>query len=214
MKNKLRKIIKYNLILLALVVIYVFVIGLIPLGTYKGIAYSLTFSLIYLISAGLISEKGHTGMFVYAGITIAVLWLSELLHLELVSILSAIISIGFIILIIIMLLTRVARSNQVSILEFIEAVNIYFLMGIIGSILFRVVYEFVPGNSFNLPDNNIIPNIDFIYFSFVTLTTLGYGDITPIDPFAKSLAVFLSISGQLYLTMIIAVLVGKYLSKK
>jgi hypothetical protein len=53
---------------------------------------------------------------------------------------------------------------------------------------------------------------DYLYFSFVTLTTLGYGDITPVSAFAKSLTIFIAITGQLYLTILIAMLVGKYLS--
>jgi len=50
-----------------------------------------------------------------------------------------------------------------------------------------------------------------VYLSFETITTLGYGDITPNSPFAKNVAIFLSFAGQLYLTMIIALLMGKYL---
>ena len=55
---------------------------------------------------------------------------------------------------------------------------------------------------------------DFIYYAFVTMTTLGYGDITPVGSMARSLSIFFSVTGQLYLTMIIAILVGKYLSQK
>jgi hypothetical protein len=41
---------------------------------------------------------------------------------------------------------------------------------------------------------------------------LGYGDVTPVSAFAKSLTIIIAISGQLYLTILIALLVGKYLS--
>ena len=46
--------------------------------------------------------------------------------------------------------------------------------------------------------------------SFVSLTTLGYGDIVPITDAAKSLAVFLGIVGQMYITIIVGIMVGKY----
>ena len=49
---------------------------------------------------------------------------------------------------------------------------------------------------------------DGIYFSFVTLATLGYGDITPITPIARGLAVFEAIVGQFYLAVLVARLVG------
>ncbi len=99
-------------------------------------------------------------------------------------------------------------------MEFVEAINAYFLLGIIGSTLFKIVYQLLPGTSFRIPVENLMPNVDFIYFSFVTLTSVGYGDITPIDPVAKSLAIFLGVVGQLYLALTIALLVGKYLSAK
>jgi len=54
---------------------------------------------------------------------------------------------------------------------------------------------------------------DYLYFSFVTLTTLGYGDITPVSSFAKSITILIAITGQLYLTILIAFLVGKFLSR-
>jgi len=45
------------------------------------------------------------------------------------------------------------------------------------------------------------------------VTTLGYGDITPANALAKSIVFLLAISGQLYLTLLVAMLVGKYLSR-
>ena len=54
----------------------------------------------------------------------------------------------------------------------------------------------------------------FIYFGFVTLTTLGYGDITPALPLARSLATFTTLVGQLYLVIIMAFIIGKFLNTK
>lgn len=53
----------------------------------------------------------------------------------------------------------------------------------------------------------------FIYYSFVTLTTVGYGDITPNSSAAKVLTIFLCTAGQLYLTVLVGLIVGKYISK-
>lgn len=205
---------KYNLLMFTLIFIYVFIIGLIPDNNYRAEIYSIVFTTIYAVAAKIISSKGNRRYFIYAGITIAAMWMAEIFNFHLVAIISAIISIIFLILIISFMVIKIAQSKKVGLVEFVEAINIYFLMGIIGSILFRIVYSFLPGDSFNIPGETLQPTIDFIYFSFVTLSTTGYGDITPIEPFAKSLSIFLSICGQLYLTMIIAVLVGKYLSSK
>jgi hypothetical protein len=66
----------------------------------------------------------------------------------------------------------------------------------------------LPG-SFSHPDT--IAKLDFnsfSYFSFVTMTTLGYGDISPVSPAAKSMAITQAITGQVYLAVLVARLVG------
>ena len=55
------------------------------------------------------------------------------------------------------------------------------------------------------------PVENLLYYSFVTLTTLGYGDITPIHPVARTLAYLEAVIGQLYIAVLIASLVGRYL---
>ena len=55
---------------------------------------------------------------------------------------------------------------------------------------------------------------DFLYFSFVTLTTLGYGDVTPVHDVAQMLAVAEAVTGQLYLTIFVARLVGLYVGAR
>ena len=55
---------------------------------------------------------------------------------------------------------------------------------------------------------------EYIYFSFVTLTTLGYGDVAPIAPLTRALAFLEAAFGQLYLTILVAALVGMLLSRE
>jgi voltage-gated potassium channel Kch len=92
----------------------------------------------------------------------------------------------------------------------LRAVNIYFLIGIVGAIIFRSIYVSDP-SAININDNNVLKSTDLVYFSFETITTLGYGDISPGSPLAKNVSVLLSFAGQLYLTMIGALLIGKFL---
>lgn len=54
----------------------------------------------------------------------------------------------------------------------------------------------------------------FSGFSFISITTVGYGDITPMTPPAQSLTMVLNIIGQFYLAIVIAVFVGKYINEK
>jgi len=214
MKNDLNINEKYNLLLLLLAFIYVFVIGLIDIDELRNNAYRIVFTIIYIVAAKVITGGIGKKFFTFAGLAIALFWMAEFMHLEIVSWISFVVSIIFLSLIIFKMILRITKSETVGLLEFVEAINAYILLGIIGSILFKIVYELVPSTSFKYPSENLLPNVDFIYFSFVTLTSVGYGDITPIDPVAKSLSIFLGVIGQLYLALTIALLVGKYLSAK
>ena len=54
---------------------------------------------------------------------------------------------------------------------------------------------------------------ELMYFSYITLMTIGYGDITPITPLAQKATVFIGLIGQFYLVIITAIIVGKYISQ-
>jgi len=89
------------------------------------------------------------------------------------------------------------------------AISIYLLLGLIWSLVYVGIVEVDP-DAFNGaeagPWLEIIP--DFIYFSFVSLTTLGYGDISPATPISRFVVYLEAITGQLYLAIMIAGLVG------
>jgi hypothetical protein len=88
----------------------------------------------------------------------------------------------------------------------------YFLIGLMWSAIFSLLETFHPG-SFKL-GNEVVPDIDsFIYFSFVTLATLGYGDIVPLTEKAQSLVIIETVMGQMYLAVNIAALVAIRISQ-
>ena len=105
---------------------------------------------------------------------------------------------------------HIFKVQNVSVNVIVGAISAYLLLGIVGSILFTLI-EIIYPNSFNVPDD-YHSYYKMIYFSFVTLTTLGYGDITPQTPQAKSIVVLVTLTGQLYLAVLMAMLVGKFLS--
>jgi len=59
-----------------------------------------------------------------------------------------------------------------------------------------------------------IQRFDYLYFSFTTLTTLGYGDITPLTDRAYALTIVEAVIGQFYLAVLIASLVGRFISQE
>jgi hypothetical protein len=86
------------------------------------------------------------------------------------------------------------------------AVCVYLLLGISWAILFGLVDRFPGEDSFRGLDG--APGT-YLYFSFVTLTTLGYGDIVPLSPAARTLVALEATLGQLYLAILVAALVGR-----
>jgi len=106
-------------------------------------------------------------------------------------------------------LYRIALAQKVSLNILYGAITGYLLMGVLGGFWCRLI-EFLYPDSFSMA-TGLTPEIDtLIYFSFVTMSSLGYGDITPITPPGRSTAIFIAITGQMYMTISIALLVGNY----
>jgi len=91
------------------------------------------------------------------------------------------------------------------------AISVYFLLGLLWSMIYGIISAVDPGaftgvEGFSLDEPGAQQG--FIYFSFVTLTTVGYGDIAPVSSFARTLAWIEAVFGQLYLAVTIARLVS------
>ena len=89
------------------------------------------------------------------------------------------------------------------------AVVVYLSVAMIFEAAFSLVWELVPGAFANLPAAPTSPRevATMLYFSLATLTTTGYGDIVPLNPFARSLANLEAVLGQFYIAITIARLV-------
>jgi len=156
------------------------------------------------------SRKALVRMIVVA--MILVVWLQpagiESVYIEYVKLLLFVV---FFLFIMWYLISFISQSNSVDKKVLIASVNIYLLAGIVGASLTLVCFHIYPG-AYNIPDYIGAPRfVHFLYYSFITMSTVGYGDITPRIPETQTLAYILSIAGQLYVAIIIAFLIGKYL---
>jgi hypothetical protein len=94
------------------------------------------------------------------------------------------------------------------------AVAVYLLLALMWSFIYRLIENLYPG-SFAVAQDKLVDAANiYLYFSLVTITTLGYGDITPVGSQAVSLAVLEAITGQIYLVVVVAWFVGLYVSRK
>ena len=110
-------------------------------------------------------------------------------------------------------LRQVAVGNDISLNRIIGAICVYLMLGVMWSIAYAILEHSLPG-SFDGLTAMVAPawNPDWIYFSFVTITTLGYGDILPVTQTARSLAFAEAIVGQFYIAVLVAGLVSAYIS--
>jgi len=102
------------------------------------------------------------------------------------------------------------------------ALCVYLILGLLWVSLYSIAESFQPG-SYLLPDdglNDFMGRHDYgdlyvrkIYFSFVTLLTLGYGDLVPIHSFARLLAIIEALLGQIFLVVLVARLVGIHVAQ-
>lgn len=111
------------------------------------------------------------------------------------------------------LVAYVATAEEVYGSTLICAINSYLLIGLSLSLVFLIMDMTIP-DSFTQVDSTKGSYPTFIYFGFVTLSTLGYGDITPDSPLARSFSIFTALFGQLYLVTIMAIIIGKLLNSK
>lgn len=112
------------------------------------------------------------------------------------------------------ILKFILSREYVTLEVIIGAVTVYLMLGIIWSICYGFIETLFPGSFNFMRQDGMIEPYSIIYFSFVTLTTLGYGDISPLTPVAQSLTLVEALVGQVYLVVLIAWLVGMHISEK
>ena len=109
------------------------------------------------------------------------------------------------------LLAQIFRTGPINVMRVQGAVAVYLLLGVAYAQAYQIVTRFDPA-AVSSSEGPITLFRDWIYFSFATLSTLGYGDIVPTGRFTRSLAIAEAISGQLYLAVLIARLVAMQVS--
>lgn len=101
---------------------------------------------------------------------------------------------------------QVVSHPKIDAVTILAALCTYLLIGLFFASLYATVGT-LDGGSFFVRESATAP-VDFLYFSFVTLTTLGYGDLTPAGDVGRMLAVTEALLGQLYLVTVVALVIG------
>lgn len=121
----------------------------------------------------------------------------------------------FLLLAIIHALKQVLFSTEVTANRLVGVICVYLLLGTLWALMYTVVELAMPGSFRGLGDLSLADRDNiWIYFSFVTLTTLGYGDITPVTGTARVLVYTQAVVGIFYIAVLVAGLVGAYMAEK
>jgi len=100
-------------------------------------------------------------------------------------------------------------AGKVTSNNIVGSICIFLLLGLIWVMLYLLLAEFTPNAFAGLEQRSWQENFpDFIYFSFVTLTTLGFGDLLPISPLARFLVYVEAIVGVFYMAIVVSSLVS------
>jgi len=118
----------------------------------------------------------------------------------------------FLVFVIWVLVVKIFSEDKVTGETIKGGISVYFLLGLLWAYLYSLILIIAP-DAISFPVSR--PELSsIVYFSFTTLTTLGYGDITPAVWSARNLTILESTIGQIFLTVLIARLVGLHLAHK
>jgi hypothetical protein len=144
----------------------------------------------------------------------ASLWTEDFFAAMMLTIAADIVGALFLITCVVLILRYVLKSHEVTLDTIFGAFVAYFIIAFTFSLIYQAVAVFDPA-SFSLPGSTdggpgVSLKIQLNYFSFVTIATLGYGDIVPRVPVTQTLAILEAVIGQFYMAGIVAWLVSAY----
>jgi len=165
---------------------------------------------IFLASLYAISQKGQSlrNAVVLLLPVVAGMWLTYFVHIPHLRLVADCCAILFFAFTIILILSSLLREYEITLDVIYGAVAVFLLMALMWAFMFDVIATLRPG-SFQITASPAHgTRVHFIYYSFVTITTVGYGDILPVSLTARAFSIVEMIVGQVYLVVLIARLVG------
>lgn len=198
------------LVLLLVLVLFSFILpAVVPLGTSWRLATDLSLTLI--VVTGIIAITDHrrlaTALTVVGVLVVAARWSEWIAPAGLHPSIRDLLTLCALAMLAIAVGINVFGAGRALRDRIFGAIVLYLLLGLIWAFVYAVVDLFAPG-AFAGRSKTDVGATDWVYFSFVTLTTVGYGDIVPVSRIVRSLCILEALVGQLYPAVIIARLVS------
>lgn len=180
------------------------------LESYLGLKFLMTIFVTFVMISGIYAVSGNKYGFIISMIifipAITMHWGQFYIGSIWFLILAKSIGLVFIAHVIVRILILIFKQNNITADMIMAAVCVYLLFGIMWSFGYALIELIRPG-SFNYSGD---PDTTLFYYSYITLTTVGYGDVVPVSNAARSVASLEAVTGQIYLAVLIARLVGMY----
>jgi hypothetical protein len=203
-------------IILALLVVIVFVLPVVLVPDATGrLVTNLAFSTL-LVAGAFTAAKSHGVRIAVVGFTAATLlvrWAAVAHPSDALGIAREASTLFMLLLFALIVAARAYRPGPVTSHRIQGAIAVLLLLGLVWANAYALLYHLRPG-AFSGAVGNAPGALTWIYYSFVTLTTMGYGDITPVHPAARSLAIAEAVSGQLYIAVTLARLMALHVSAR
>ena len=121
----------------------------------------------------------------------------------------------FYILLVVELVAQIWSAKEVGKNVIFGLVSGYISLGFVAFFICLSIETFYPGSFGGIPlVNGSGSTEELMYYSYITLMTIGYGDIAPVTIIAKKAAVFIGLMGQFYLVILTAIVVGKFVNQR
>lgn len=202
------------LVLLLLLLSYFVVTPIVEDSPNKVLFRTTLVSFVFLAAIGCLQfrKPGFARLRWFGVLTIVSGWLPVVTEIPTFLITSDAFRILFFAGVTVALIYQIAVSSEVTLGTILGAIDGYLLLGFMAAAGFMIVEVAGPG-ALKAPGPSIATS-DLVYYAFITMTTVGYGDIVPVSAGARSLAILVAVFGQLYIAILISLLVGKYLSTR
>jgi hypothetical protein len=209
---------RYGLLLATLLIVF----AVYPfLGSYPWARTATMAATILMVAAALSAIWSHAKLLVAAlllgGGAVVALFLARIFDVSAAESFASALKFCFLALVAVSLILDIARSRRVDMDVVFGACCVYLLIGLIWASLYGLIEAANPGSfDFGPLANGAAESVRgrLVYFSFITMTTVGYGDVTPLAPVARTFSAMQGLVGQLYLAIVIARLVGLEISHR
>jgi hypothetical protein len=207
-------------VFLILLIVEIFIIAPINrTGIALGLVNNIFFSLLLLV--GLLTMTRHKALqavvMIFVALAVATHWARLVFGVSGLEIIDSLLMLACVTGFLVIVLWQVYREGPVTGHRVMGAVAGYILLAVVFAIAYSLVEYLAPG-SFQMPSalsqSRELQGQLFYYFSVTTLTTAGFGDITAVNPFARTLVMMEALIGQLYPAILIARLVSLHVEAK